>query len=258
MINKGTELNVMLFNETWSLTKTYNNIKLDSFKAHLSVLKVGDNKGKLLTGWVNSEKVIAKISTIEPKGNGFDTKINWNGGVPKYEVSTKNRYITCFEANYGRISCLYINGESQICDEYATILDKNLEKKFGDIIYKSNGGCAFDKARHLKDELGVYCMLIGEYNMKCIIKELDNNNKSLNDKTSGGYFDVYSDCTADTMTTDMTVISETKFATTCITRYGDYTGNAHVMVEVYDENGNLNYNNFYTSSGSSWRLSIYV
>ena len=25
--NKGTELNVMLFNETWSLTKTYNNIK---------------------------------------------------------------------------------------------------------------------------------------------------------------------------------------------------------------------------------------
>ena len=39
--NKGTELNVMLFNETWSLTKTYNNIKLDSFKAHLSVLKVG-------------------------------------------------------------------------------------------------------------------------------------------------------------------------------------------------------------------------
>ena len=65
--NKGTELNVMLFNETWSLTKTYNNIKLDSFKAHLSVLKVGDNKGKLLTGWVNSEKVIVKISTIEPK-----------------------------------------------------------------------------------------------------------------------------------------------------------------------------------------------
>ena len=101
----------------------------------------------------------------------------------------------------------YINGESQICDEYATILDENLEKKFGDII------------------------------------------KSLNDKTSGGYFDVYSDCTADTMTTDMTtVISETKFTTTCITRYGDYTGNAHVMVAVYDENGNLNYNNFYTSS----------